>query len=675
MTGNMIGRIFNNRYKITERIGIGGMAEVYRAQDTVLGRMVAVKVMLPQYAADPSFTQRFRQEAASAANLQSPYIVNVYDWGQDSGTYYIVMEYVRGSDLKTAIKERGAINQRKVAEIGSQVCQALSVAHNLDIIHRDIKPQNIMVQADGNVKVMDFGIARAKNSVKTQTSSVLGTAHYVSPEQAQGKELTYASDIYSLGIVLYEAATGKLPFDGPDAVSVAMKQVQEQPVPPSQVNPAIDAALEDIIMKALDKTPDNRFATARDMKNALNDYLSGRPVNLGGFTSASTVVMGGVPNVPPIAGDGTQVMPAGMGNGMQQGVNHGTTTYHGVEGEPKKKGRVGLIVALIVAVVAVAAIAFGLTQCSGSGTPVPDVVNMEQTQAEETIRAAGFEVGTVSTAKSNSVEEGHVISQDPSGGSKREEGSKINLVVSGGEDTVTLPDVTGQTEDAARRSLEQCGLTVSTRTEHSTDVDEGHVISMSPEAGSQVSKTTTITLTISMGAETIDVPNVTGMSESNARSALQEAGFQVSSSTQESSTVEKGVVISYSPSGKADKGSTISIVVSSGTSEVDVPNVTGDSLSSAQSQLSGAGFTYNVVYAYSSSVTEGYVISYSPTGKARPGTNITITVSNGPEQQQPSSSSTPSTPDEGNGSSEEETGGNGSTPATPSAESGALPFL
>ena len=428
MTGNMIGRIFNNRYKITERIGIGGMAEVYRAQDTVLGRMVAVKVMLPQYAADPSFTQRFRQEAASAANLQSPYIVNVYDWGQDSGTYYIVMEYVRGSDLKTAIKERGAINQRKVAEIGSQVCQALSVAHNLDIIHRDIKPQNIMIQPDGNVKVMDFGIARAKNSVKTQTSSVLGTAHYVSPEQAQGKELTYASDIYSLGIVLYEAATGKLPFDGPDAVSVAMKQVQEQPVPPSQVNPAIDAALEDIIMKALDKTPDNRFATARDMKNALNDYLSGRPVNLGGFTSASTVVMGGVPNVPPIAGDGTQVMPAGMGNGMQQGVNHGTTTYHGVEGEPKKKGRVGLIVALIVAVVAVAAIAFGLTQCSGSGTPVPDVVNMEQTQAEETIRAAGFEVGTVSTAKSNSVEEGHVISQDPSGGSKREEGSKINLV-------------------------------------------------------------------------------------------------------------------------------------------------------------------------------------------------------------------------------------------------------
>ncbi|MCL2889473.1 MAG: protein kinase, partial [Eggerthellaceae bacterium] len=285
----MIGKVFDNRYRLTDRIGVGGMAEVYRAHDEVLGRTVAVKTMLPQYATDPSFAQRFKQEAAAAANLQSPYIVNVYDWGTEEDVSYIVMEYIRGSDLKSAINERGAISQRKVAEIGAQVCQALTVAHNLDIIHRDIKPQNIMIQPDGNIKVMDFGIARAKNSVMTQTPSVLGTAHYISPEQAQGKDLTPTSDIYSLGVVLYEAVTGFLPFDGPDAVSVAMQQVSQLAIPPHEYNSHIDPGLEDIIMKALEKKSSDRFTTANDMRLALNDFLAGRIVDLGmGYSHADT---------------------------------------------------------------------------------------------------------------------------------------------------------------------------------------------------------------------------------------------------------------------------------------------------------------------------------------------------------------------------------------------------
>ena len=291
VAGNMTGKKLSNRYLVGERIGLGGMAEVYQGQDTVLGRTVAIKVMLPQYAEDPQFTARFRQEAAAAANLQSPYIVNVYDWGQEASTSFIVMEYVRGSDLKSAIQQRGAINQRKVAEIGSQVCQALSVAHGLDIIHRDIK-QNIMVQPDGNVKVMDFGIARAKNSVMAKTDAVLGTAHYISPEQAQGKELSPTSDIYSLGIVLYEAATGQLPFDGPDAVSVAMMQVNETPTPPRDINPAIDPNFEAIIMKAMSKDSTQRFSTAREMRRCLNDFLAGRPVNVGGFSGSCACARG-----------------------------------------------------------------------------------------------------------------------------------------------------------------------------------------------------------------------------------------------------------------------------------------------------------------------------------------------------------------------------------------------
>ena len=295
VAGSMVGRTFNNRYTLTERVGLGGMAEVYRAQDNVLGRTVAVKVMLPQYAADPTFTKRFRQEAASAANLQSPYIVSIYDWGLDGETYYIVMEFLRGTDLKTAINERGAINQRKAAEIGSQIAQALSVAHEGGVIHRDIKPQNIMIQPDGNIKVMDFGIARAGDAGLSQTATVLGTAHYVSPEQAQGKELTGASDIYSLGVVLYEATTGKLPFDGQDAVSVAVKQVNELPAPPSTINPNIDPGLEAIIMKALEKDPNKRFKDASEMRHVLNDFLAGRPIALGDDISGlKTQVMGGV---------------------------------------------------------------------------------------------------------------------------------------------------------------------------------------------------------------------------------------------------------------------------------------------------------------------------------------------------------------------------------------------
>ena len=456
MTGNMIGRVFNNRYQITERIGIGGMAEVYRAQDNVLGRLVAVKVMLPQYAADESFTQRFKQEAASAANLQSPYIVNVYDWGQDEGTYYIVMEYVRGSDLKTAINQRGAINQRKVAEIGSQVCQALSVAHGLDIIHRDIKPQNIMVQPDGNVKVMDFGIARAKNSTKEQTSSVLGTAHYISPEQAQGKELTAASDI-----VLYESATGKLPFDGPDAVSVAMKQVQDEPVPPRELNPEIDPSLEAIILKAMSKNPMERFATAKDMRSALNDYLAGRPVALGaGFTGAQTQIMGGVPNIGPIP-DGTAVMPA-VGGANQHGGSSQNHSYMSDNTAPKKKGKkvaaVVAAVAAVVALIAIAAFALGGNSGSGEQIEVPDVTGQTLDQAKSAIQSAGFKVGNVTQSYSDSVDSGKVISQDPAAKAKKAKGSTINLTVSQGSQEIEVPDLVGKTADEAKKLLQANGL-------------------------------------------------------------------------------------------------------------------------------------------------------------------------------------------------------------------------
>lgn len=566
----MIGRVFNNRYQITERIGIGGMAEVYRAQDNVLGRLVAVKVMLPQYAADPNFTQRFKQEAAAAANLQSPYIVNVYDWGQDEGTYYIVMEFVRGSDLKTAILERGAINQRKVAEIGSQVCQALSVAHGLDIIHRDIKPQNIMVQPDGNVKVMDFGIARAKNSVMTQTSSVLGTAHYISPEQAQGKDLTATSDIYSLGIVLYESATGRLPFDGPDAVSVAMKQVNDLPVPPREINPDIDPALEAIIMKAIAKNPEERFATAKDMRLALNDYLAGRSVNLGeGFTSAETVVMGGV--VPPMGvADGTAVMPA-MGGVNAASPTSAQRSYNAnnTGGKKNNKKTIAIVIGIIAALAVVGGIAFALMSGGGDDkdkVAVPSVVGKTVDEATAAIEEAGFELGKVEESFDDNVEAGQVISQDPKGDSKQAKGTKINLSVSKGTKAITVPDLSGKTADEAKKELTANGLkSASGEAEYSDTVEEGHVIRQDPVAGTEVAKDSTVTYILSKGSAGIDVPNVVGQREGAAVTTLNNAGFYVNTDYMESDTVEAGLVISQDPSsGKLKEGDAVNIVVSTG---------------------------------------------------------------------------------------------------------------
>ena len=619
----MTGRTLSNRYLIGERVGIGGMAEVYQGQDTVLGRTVAVKVMLPQYAEDATFVARFKQEAAAAANLQSPYIVNVYDWGQDADTSFIVMEFVRGSDLKTAIQQRGAINQRKVAEIGSQVCQALSVAHGLDIIHRDIKPQNIMIQPDGNVKVMDFGIARAKNSVMTKTSAVLGTAHYISPEQAQGKELSPASDIYSLGVVLYEAATGKLPFDGPDAVSVALKQVQEAPVPPREVNPAIDANLEAIIMKAMSKDPRERFATARDMRHALNDFLAGRPVTLGGFSGAQTALMAEpIPDIEPIGPyqtDKTAVMNVQNGGAYQGGGYQpsGRMRYVDPGEEQQKPNRRGVFIAVgVIAVLAIAAaLAFVLLGrgCSvdTGNIEVPDVTNKSLEQATSLIEDQGLAVGAIDYVYSDTVPEGSVVSQTPKAGSKQAEGTKINLSVSQGTEQVAVPDLSNMTADEARSALQKAGLKYKAgAAEHSDTVKENHVVRQSPAAGEKVAKNTEVTYYLSAGEETTAVPDVVGEYEGSAQTILTNAGFTVTVDYRSSSDVEEGEVISQSPKAgeKAKSGSSVNIVVSTGAKYYSVSayvnNSNAGEVSPGGTEVAQGGSITFYITPY-----DGYVIS------------------------------------------------------------------
>lgn len=564
----MIGRTFNNRYKLTERVGLGGMAEVYRAEDNVLGRTVAVKVMLPQYAADPTFTKRFRQEAASAANLQSPYIVSIYDWGLDGETYYIVMEFLRGTDLKTAIKERGAINQRKAAEIGSQVAQALSVAHAGGIIHRDIKPQNIMIQPDGNIKVMDFGIARAGDAGLSQTATVLGTAHYVSPEQAQGKELTGASDIYSLGVVLYEATTGKLPFDGQDAVSVAVKQVNELPAPPSTINPNIDPALEAIIMKAMEKDPERRFKDASEMRHILNDYLAGRPVNLGDDISGlKTQVMGGVAPV-----NGTAVMnPVGGANGDagRTAVNKAYAADANDEGKKKSKRNVviGVVIALLAVIgIVAAAMALGGNQ---EMVNVPDVSNKPIAEARSELQAAGFTIGTETEVYNPDVETGNVVSTDPAAGVQAAKGSSVNITISKGTEQVTVPDLRGMSADEAQRVLASYGLNGQQGdTVFSDDVEENRVAQQDTAAGTTAYKGDTITFHLSKGPETASVPNVQGLDFETARDRLEAAGFTVSLQWRDDSAAAN-TVIRQSVTGTAKLGTTITLTISNGPAEED----------------------------------------------------------------------------------------------------------
>lgn len=627
MAGSMTGKTLNNRYQLTERVGIGGMAEVYRANDIVLDRVVAVKIMLPQYAADQTFQQRFRQEAASAAKLQSPYIVSIYDWGLDADgeTYYIVMEFLKGTDLKTAIKERGAINQRKAAEIGSQVAQALQVAHDGGIIHRDIKPQNIMIQPDGNIKVMDFGIARAGDAGLSQTATVLGTAHYISPEQAQGKELTGLSDVYSLGVVLYEATTGRLPFEGTDSVSVAVKQVNEMPQAPRAINPDIDPVLEAIIMKAMAKDPAQRFENAQDMRQALNDYLAGRPVAGLGMHNDTTQVLGGVPPM-----DGTAVMPKTAGaTGMDKTTAYRNTTP---SQQPKnnKKKIIGGIIAAVVAVVLIGVIAFALGG-NQEQEVVPDVTNMTLGEAKTTLEEAGFKIGTETEVFSSTVDAGLVVSTNPPGGQKAAKGSSINLNVSKGTEQVSVPDLKGQTSEEAMRTLSSYGLNGQEGdTVFSDNVKEGCVAEQDQAAGSSLNKGDTVVFHLSKGTENVSVPNVVGASASNAENSLTNAGFKVNSSYRYSSDTPEGRVISQDPSGSAPKGSTVTIYISNGPEEGNVPNVVEKTEADATATLKDAGFKVSVRKMASSSVSKGYVISQDVLGTANKGTTVTIVVSTGP---------------------------------------------
>lgn len=638
----MSAMLLGGRYQVQDKIGAGGMATVYRGLDEVLGRTVAIKTMLPQYANDPSFAARFKQEAQAAAALQSPYIVSVYDWGKDADTYYIVMEYLRGTDLKSGIRKHGALDCKKVAQIGSQIAQALSVAHKHDIIHRDIKPQNIMVQPDGNIKVMDFGIARAKNSHLTQDNSVLGTAHYVSPEQTQGKELGPTTDIYSLGIVMYEAATGQVPFQGDDAISVALKQVNEQPKPPSQLNPNVDPQLEAIILKCMQKSPADRFQTADELYRTLRDYLAGRMQAVNSATAmlpvqpTNKLERGAKP-----MGGGTATMPRTERTGHFY-AQSATAQAAEEEAERQRKHRRNVILGAIGGIAVIALVIAAIVAVIGSGTEmrtVPNITNIPVDEAIEQIEANGFVAGEPEYTYNDTVEKGIVCEQDPAAYREMPEGSTINFKVSNGPtpiEQVVVPDLRNKTQEEAEQALKDANLAGNRGTdEESDEIDEGRVSSQDTEPGAKVDAGTTITYHISSGAGQKVIPNVIGDSQSSATQRLEDEGFEVSVSEQYSTSPEGTVIDVYPGVGEtAAAGSTVTITVSIGVQYVSVTDVRGWTGSQASTALTNSGF-----YVVIAGPSDGIVVSQSEIGSAPYGATITLTT----EAQQPQEPQQPDT--------------------------------
>lgn len=666
--------LLGGRYLLKDKVGAGGMASVYRATDQVLDRTVAVKIMLPQYASDATFAARFKQEAQAAAALSSPYIVGVYDWGKDGDTYYIVMEYLRGTDLKSGIRSHGALDPKKVAQIGSQICGALSVAHKHEIIHRDIKPQNIMVLPDGNIKVMDFGIARAKNSHLTQDNNVLGTAHYVSPEQTRGQELGPTSDIYSLGVVMYECATGKVPFDGDDAISVALKQVNELPVPPSQINPNVDGDLERIILRCMEKDPANRFQTADELRRVLNSYMAGHTVDVPEPTRIIGAAAAGN-TTTRVMSDKTQAMARPVGGAAAVNAAGRTTTgqfdtgmYETKKNDGMSKGKIAAIALVVVAVVAAAIFAVSGLFAPAELTTVPNLLSLTREDAINTISEYGFKVGSVDDGYSDQYPAGQVCEQHPGSEDPQPAGSEIDIVISKGPepvDTTEVPDLSqANGRDEAEKMILAAKLKVGDVTEKaaSGDEEEGTITDQSPKAGQTVDVDTAVNFTVIVAPDTTSVPDLTGMSRSEASDALDKAGFGMTVDEEYSDDVPEGTVISWDPSGKQEPGTTITVVISQGpdpsTEKVDVDalGLVGMYAEDAQDAISHAGLYYNPVSESSDSVPVGQVIRYSPKGEVDPGTTVWIYISTGPSSSG-SGSGSGSNSESGSGSDSDSSGG------------------
>jgi len=654
--------VYGGRYELHRRLARGGMADVYLARDQLLDRPVAVKVLFPQYAADPTFVQRFRREAQDSANLNHPNIVGVYDWGEEGGTYFIVMEYVAGRSLADVLRQEGALLPARAADIGIDMAAALGFAHKNGVVHRDVKPGNVLLATDGQVKVTDFGIARAISAAQdedlTQAGQVMGTATYFSPEQAQGRAVDPRSDVYSLGVVLYEAVCGRPPFRGEDALAVAYQHVQEQAVPPSQINADVDPTLEAIILKCLAKSPQARYPSAEDLRADLRRYREGGQIAAAAPPTA--VAAAAVP--PPV--DATRAIP------VAAGAPAATAAYGAYRDEPvyvdeydeEPPRRNGAFIAVLLLLLAVlGGVLYLLAQTLGvfdddggeavATAAVPNVVGQLEEDARAQLTQAGFQTIEVAYEENPEFDDGVVFAQDPATGTEHPLDEAVTITVSSGEEQVEVPDVVTFTEEDARSVLSDAGFRdIRSEPVFDPEVEAGRVVSQNPEAGADAPLSAIITLRISQGAEERSVPDLRGRTASEAEAILRQQGFEVAQAQENSTDAPQGTVIRTEPGAGTvlEVGETVTLVVSAGPEQVIVPNVTEKTEETAREELQLAGFRVEVVDQAlpPGSPDDGRVLGQNPGGGQRAQRGATVTITVGRAEALPSSTTTTTTPGE-----------------------------
>jgi serine/threonine-protein kinase len=629
VSDTLIDTLFDGRYRIVRKLGTGGMANVYLAEDQELGRSVAIKILDDRHASDEQFVERFRREAKNAASLSHPNIVSIYDRGEAEGTYYIAMEFLDGRTLKELLVRFGTPPIRIAVGYTRQILAALAFAHKFGLVHRDIKPHNVLVDSSGHVKVTDFGIARSEASQMTEAGSIIGTAQYLSPEQARGAPVDQRSDIYSVGVLLYELLTGSVPFTGDTPVEIAMKHLSQVPRPPSKKRPDVPRGLDLAVVRALAKDPDERYQTAEEMDAELARIEQGLRVSDETAEAATAVLAGsGI--------DSTAVRRAPV---VTTGA-YRRPPYAGYEEPMRRRPRWPWLLALLLLIAAGIGGWYAYTQLqdelsASKLVKVPFVEGQVERLAVQNLQNAGLKAKVIREPNAE-FPKGKVFQQDPGPGEQIPRGNKVKIYVSQGAPQVTVPNVVGMSESEAIALLQSNKLRADSHTVPS-EQDEGTVVAQAPQPDERVDEGTVVRINIASGPQPVGVPDVVGSSYGDALATLQSAGFAVRRIDVESNEPAE-TVIDQDPSANTvqPKGATITLKVSKGPSTTAVPDVTGLDQDTATATLRSAGFDVSVVEKDTTDPAEdGVVLSQRPRGGNQADVGATVTIVVGVLVEQP----------------------------------------